>query len=72
MGDTKKRKRNANTNRDDYMNYLRSIELLAKMKNSGAINQGEYNYLKGCFMRDYQVSSDFMLGRKIDDPDNVM
>lgn len=72
MGDTKKRKRNANTNRDDYMDYLRSIELLAKMKTNGAINQSEYNYLKGCFMRDYQVSSDFMLGRKINDSDNVM
>jgi hypothetical protein len=63
MAEKKKRKRNANVNHDDFMYYVRSIELLSKMKNDKAITEEEYTYLKGCFMRDCQVKDDFMLGR---------
>ena len=64
MEENKKRKRNANTNKEDYIYYVRSIELLTKMKESKAITQSEYDYLKGCFMRDCQVMNDYALGRK--------
>lgn len=64
MEGNKKRKRNANTNKEDYIYYVRSIELLSKMKDDKAITQSEYDYLKGCFMRDCQVMNDYALGRK--------
>lgn len=63
MAENKKRKRNANVNRDDFMYYVRSVELLSKMKTDGAITEAEYKYLKSCFMRDCQVKDDFLLGR---------
>ncbi len=63
MAESKKRKRNANVNHDDFMYYVRSVELLAKMKIDGAITETEYKYLKSCFMRDCQVKDDFLLGR---------
>ena len=63
MAENKKRKRNANVNRDDFMYYVRSVELLSKMKTDGAITEAEYKYLKSCFMRECQVKDDFLLGR---------
>lgn len=63
MAENKKKKRNANANHDDFMYYVRSVELLSKMKSDGAITEEEYKYLKGCFMRDCQVKDDFLLGR---------
>lgn len=63
MTENKKRKRNANANHDDFMYYVRSVELLSKMKTDGAITEAEYKYLKSCFMRDCQVKDDFLLGR---------
>jgi len=64
----KEKRRNANTSHDDYLFYVRSIELLTKMRESGNITEEEYSYLKKCFMEDCQVVSDFSVGRSPDSP----
>ena len=40
----------------EYLDYVRAIELLAKMKSKGSIGEEEYGYLKKRFKDDESVS----------------
>ncbi len=41
---------------EGYLDYVRAIELLAKMKAKGSIGEEEYGYLKKRFKEDESVS----------------
>ena len=57
MNEERRKTKNANTNREDFMEYIRYLELLTKMKQNGGISESDYDYLKKCFMKEYQVVS---------------
>ena len=50
------------------MEYIRYLELLTKMKQNGGISESDYDYLKKCFMKEYQVVSNYSLGRSPESP----
>lgn len=58
----------ANKSAEDLKYYVRSIALLGEMKRDGSITQAEYDYLKSCFMKDFKVTSDLMVGKSPNSP----
>lgn len=72
MNEERRKTKNANTNREDFMEYIRYLELLTKMKQNGGISESDYDYLKKCFMKEYKVVSNYSLGRSPESPRNQM
>lgn len=73
MNETIRRKeKNANVSREDFMEYIRYLELLTKMKQAGGISESDYDYLKKCFMKEYKVVSNYSVGRSQQSPRNQM
>lgn len=57
------RKHDAENNADDLKLYTRTIALLGQMLREKAITQYEYDVLKTAYMADFNVISDFLVGR---------
>ena len=57
-------KRNANTNPEDLVRYARLLGVLSNIRESGFLTKEETDAIKAQLMKNYQVSSDWMVGRE--------
>ena len=55
--------RNAGKNPNDLWNYTKSLMLIGQLKADGAISNEEEERLKEDFKRQYNVRSNFLIGR---------
>lgn len=59
-------KRNANTNPQDLVRYARLLGVLSNIRESGFLTKEETDAIKAQLMKNYQVSSDWMVGREFE------